>query len=66
MLGAVQPPSCSRHISNRSRSGCFTGIGRNSVDSISVKMAVFAPMPRASESTATAVNPGLRRSIRKA
>ena len=29
-------------------------------------MALFAPMPRASESAAIAVNPGLRRSRRKA
>jgi hypothetical protein len=29
-----------------------------------VKMAVFAPMPSASATTATAVNPGARRHIR--
>ncbi len=32
---------------------------------MSVKIAVFAPMPSASESTATVVNTGLFASIRK-
>src|SRR5579871_1694694 len=65
-LGATQPPHCSLQVSRRRLSGWGTAMGRSSVDSISVKMAVLAPMPRASESTATAVNPGALRILRRA
>jgi hypothetical protein len=37
-------------------------VNQASADSIIVKMAVFAPMPSASERTAIAVNPGVLRS----
>ena len=42
-----------------SSSGFFTGRLSRSTASTTVKIAVFAPMPRASERIATAVNPGL-------
>jgi hypothetical protein len=44
--------------------GSRTGSRRSSSESMSVKMAAFAPMPRASETTAIAAKPGLFRSIR--
>src|SRR5579862_628994 len=47
-----------------SSSGRLTGSIFSRTASITLKMAVLAPMPRASESTATAVNAGLCHSIR--
>jgi hypothetical protein len=38
--------------------GSFTGRERSITASIMLKMAVLAPMPRASESSATSVMPG--------
>src|ERR1700756_4119817 len=52
-------------VSKTSCWGSFTGSRRNNTWSRSVKMAVFAPMPRASVRTATAVKPGVRASMRK-
>src|SRR5262249_12850763 len=46
-------------------SGCGTGSVRSISPSMTLKRVVLAPMPRASESTATAVNPGLRRMRRR-
>jgi hypothetical protein len=40
------------------------GKGRHSTASTMLKIAVFAPLPSASASSATAVNPGCRRSMR--
>src|ERR1700687_1638904 len=48
------------------RSGSGKGNGRRSTPYTTVKIAVLAPMPRASVKTATAVNPGIFASIRKA
>jgi hypothetical protein len=42
------------------------GSGRRTTWSTSVKIAVFAPMPNAIESTASVVNSGARRSVRNA
>src|SRR5262245_53133460 len=53
-----------RWYSITSCSGAATGSLRNRIWSISVKMAVLAPMPRASERIATAAKSGLRRSPR--
>src|ERR1035437_5303839 len=47
-------------------SGCATGRRRSINWSIRVKMAVLAPMPRASEATATKANNGLRVRLRRA
>src|ERR1019366_125981 len=47
-------------------SGRATGRRRSINWSIRVKMAVLAPMPRASEATATSVKSGLRRRLRSA
>src|ERR1035438_8831083 len=47
-------------------SGCATGSRRSINWSISVKMAVLAPMPRAREATATRQNSGLRVRLRRA
>ena len=44
--------------------GCSTGTVLNSTASISVKIAVLAPIPSASESTATIVKPGVLASVR--
>ncbi len=48
-----------------SLSGSSKGSGRSSVVLIRLKMTVLAPMPRASESAATMVKPGLLTSIRR-
>ena len=48
------------------RSGCKYGKGFNSTESTTVKMAVLAPMPKASAAMAMAVNPGFLRSMRTA
>jgi len=42
------------------------GRGLRRVELIQQKMVLFAPIPSASVRTATAVNPGLRNSMRKA
>src|SRR5205807_9694090 len=47
-------------------SACGYGKGRNSTASTMLKIAVFAPMPNASVSTATAVKPGFFSNWRKA
>src|SRR5439155_556051 len=47
-------------------SGFLTGSRRSINWSIKVKMAVLAPIPNASEATATSVNKGLRRKFRSA
>jgi hypothetical protein len=47
-----------------SLSGSSKGSGRSNVVLIKLKMTVLAPMPRASESAATMVKPGLLTSIR--
>ena len=46
--------------------GFFNGSARSSMTSIRLKRAVLAPMPRASESTATALKPGVLASVRTA
>lgn len=47
-----------------SLSGWGNGNGRSMTALMTLKMAVFAPMPSASVNSATAVNPGLRASMR--
>src|SRR5439155_25845787 len=47
-------------------SGFWTAIGRSNTALTKIKIAVFAPMPSASVSTATAVKPGFFSSWRKA
>ncbi len=47
-----------------SRSTCAIAGGRKSSVSITLKIAVFAPMPNARVSTATLINPGWRRTFR--
>ena len=60
-------PLCDpRWYSITSSSGALTGNFLNRIWSISVKMAEFAPMPRASDRMATVVNRGLRRRPRTA
>jgi hypothetical protein len=46
--------------------GAGTGSGRSSIASCRLKRALFAPIPRATESAATAVKPGVLASIRNA
>src|SRR5580704_1342062 len=48
------------------REASCTGSGLRNTALVSVKIAVFAPIPRASESTAAATNPGLAAKVRKA
>src|SRR5206468_6527204 len=48
------------------RSGSENGSERNNTASTMLKIAVFAPTPKARESTATIVKPGLFRSTRSA
>ena len=57
-------PSIER--SSTSSSGFLTGMARRSTSLTSAKIAVFAPMPSASDRIATAANPGLSRSRRAA
>src|SRR3954464_9119956 len=45
--------------------GSWTGRGRSSTALTRLKIAVLAPMPSASDNTATSVNPGLLASIRR-
>src|SRR5713101_501785 len=52
-------------VSRTSCWGSLTGRRRSKTWSRRVKMAVFAPMPRARVRTATAVKPGVRTSMRK-
>src|SRR5438552_17211094 len=52
-------------VSSTSCCGSLTGRSLNKTWSRSVKIAVFAPMPRARVRTATAVKPGVRASMRK-
>ncbi len=59
-------PSSPFSVSRISRSGSCTGRGRKSVASISEKIAVFAPMPSASERMAAADTSGVARSARTA
>src|SRR5436305_4406644 len=49
-----------------SRSAAGKGNGRSTTPLITLKMAVFAPMPSASVSTATAVKPGFFSNWRRA
>jgi hypothetical protein len=49
-----------------SREGSRSGSGFSSTPCTTLKIAVDAPMPSASVSTATAVNPGVRASMRHA
>jgi hypothetical protein len=53
-------------LSAMRRSGSRNGSGRRSIAFTALKMAVLAPMPIASVSTATAVKPGVRRKARRA
>ena len=60
-------PECEPRLATiTSESGSRTGSRRSSTWSNSVKMAVLAPIPSASEITAIAVKPGERRSERRA
>src|SRR5258707_15846027 len=56
---------CDSHSWTR-RSGSGNGKGRSKTAFTTVKIAVFAPMPRASERTATPVKTGDRANIRRA
>src|SRR5437867_12073832 len=49
-----------------SRLGSLNGNGRSSTARTRLKIAVFAPIPKAMITTATTVNPGFLASIRKA
>jgi hypothetical protein len=51
---------------NKSRFGSWNGAGRSSTALMTLKIAVFAPMPSASVSTATAVKPGFLSNCRQA
>ena len=52
------------HPTVKTSPGLGTGSGRRTSASAKLKMAQLAPMPMASDSTATVVNPGLAASIR--
>src|SRR2546430_175526 len=62
MVGKFGP----RSLNQTSRSDSVYGNGRNKTAFTTLKIAVFAPMPSASVSTATAAKPGFFRSWRKA
>src|SRR5437763_427012 len=61
MVSFGQP--CDAQSSRTSCCGFLTGSVLSSTASMRLKIAVFAPMPRASESTATAVKPGFSASF---
>jgi hypothetical protein len=48
------------------RSGSSTGSGLNTATLMIAKITAHAPIPRADEPTAIAVNPGVRRIVRMA
>ena len=54
----ILPRAPSVVLRRTSSSGFLTGSVRSRTSLTRLKMAVFAPMPRASENTATAVKPG--------
>ena len=62
----VQPLRSPAGFSRTSSRGCSTGSDSSSSLSMMLKIAVFAPMPRASVSTTTIVNPGCSTSRRLA
>ena len=62
MFGALR----ALHFNKTSCAGFSTGSERSSTASIKLKIAVFAPIPKANVSTATAVNAGLLRNMRSA
>jgi hypothetical protein len=51
-------------VTSKTAAGSFTGRGRSSSASAKLKIALFAPMARASETSATAANAGCLRSAR--
>ncbi len=51
-------------VSRTNWSGSLTGSDRSNSLSVTLKIAVFAPTPSASVSTATSVKPGLLSNIR--
>ena len=59
-------PFSNSSVNIASEPGSATGSGRQKTASSAVKMALVAPMPSASESTAVITNPGLRRNVRRA
>ena len=59
-------PSGAALTNSTSSCGFFTGKARSSMTSMRLKRAVLAPMPRASESTATVLNTGVFASVRAA
>src|SRR2546428_4615729 len=66
MLCSDRPPRPSTSTKATSESGFLTGSGLNRSSFKTPKIAVFAPMPSASVSTATAVEPGFFSNWRKA
>src|SRR5580700_11180239 len=64
----LSPPKGSGvlNVKMTNRSGSFTGGGRSRTAFTKLKIAVLAPIPSASERTATSVNPGDRRNPRRA
>jgi hypothetical protein len=61
MGGACRESGCACSICHitTSRSDCGYGIGRYNTASKMLKIVLFAAIPSASESTTTAINPGL-------
>ena len=62
--GMLMPGDRSHRITSRSGSGYGSGSSISAFTTL--KMAVFAPMPIASEATMTSVRPALRRNVRSA
>ncbi len=62
----IETPLHGRPLNATRRSGCGKGSGWRSTASRMLKMAVVAPMPRASVRMAVAAKPGLLRSWRSA
>jgi hypothetical protein len=66
MPASLRPWPLRSPVTRTSSSGLEKGSGLRSTAFTTEKMAVLAPMPRASVATATAAKPGLRASIRSA
>src|SRR5689334_3889685 len=66
MAGPIVPWRVSTDTGFTSSSACGYGNPRSRTAFTVLKMAVFAPMPRASTSSATAANPRLLFNVRKA
>lgn len=66
LIDRGRAPFCAAQLKRTRRSGSLTGSDFNSTSLTRLKMTVLAPMPRASEATATTAKPGVLRRLLRA